>query len=435
MSGHIPDDANDDATIVRTRAAAGPAAGGPRPARPGVARPAAPEINAFPGSDLNPLLQAAHPLLLLAVQLRHSATVENVEELRGQVQTHIRRFDSHMQEARVHAPDAIAGRYVLCAMVDEAVLGAKWGERSSWSQKTLLVTFHGEAYGGAKFFQLLERLMEDVPRHIDLLELMYACLVLGFAGRYQIEAGGRARLAEIQDDLYRRIRSQRGQPAADLSPHWHGIQDRRSPLMHYVPLWIGGAVSLCLLVGVFIGLHSRLSALASPISAAAAQIGLQTLQPPASAVPAPRTARETLKQLLTEQETAGVLEVNVGPAADVQVRLRTSRMFESGDDKVAPGERALIEQVGDALEKVPGRIVVVGHTDDLPIRSLRFSDNYELSAARAQAVADVIGTRLNDPGRMEVVGAGASQPIALPPTLPGNRDRNRRVDILFEPGE
>ena len=67
--------------------------------------------------------------------------------------------------------------------------------------------------------------------------------------------------------------------------------------------------------------------------------------------------------------------------------------------------------------------------------SLRFKDNYELSTERARAVAEALGAQMTDAGRIEVVGAGPSQPVALPPHLPENRMRNRRVEILFQPGD
>ncbi|MBN6112334.1 type VI secretion system protein TssL, partial [Xanthomonas sp. CFBP 8700] len=73
--------------------------------------------------------------------------------------------------------------------------------------------------------------------------------------------------------------------------------------------------------------------------------------------------------------------------------------------------------------------------DDQPLRSLRFKDNYALSAARAEAVAQLLGQRLSVPGRIESAGAGDSQPVAVPPDLAANRTRNRRVEILFQPGE
>jgi type VI secretion system protein ImpK len=93
----------------------------------------------------------------------------------------------------------------------------------------------------------------------------------------------------------------------------------------------------------------------------------------------------------------------------------------------------LLHAITAALNQVPGRVIVVGHTDDQPIRSLKFKDNFALSAARARSVTQLLGQGLDDPARLESSGAGASQPIAVPPDLPANRARNRRVEIMYIP--
>ncbi|MCC4600423.1 type IVB secretion system protein IcmH/DotU [Xanthomonas melonis] len=390
------------------------------------------DISELLGRSVNPLVQAATPLLLLAVQLRHSAQLPEVARLREQVMAQIRRFEQRARQGGAPVEAVTAARYVLCALLDEAVLNAPWGERSGWSQKTLLVVFHSESYGGAKFFQILERLCADVRRHLDLIELMYLCLALGFAGRYQIEAGGLARLGEIQDDLYRRIRAERGAAPDSLAPRWRGVEDRRR-LGRFLPLWAAALLGLSVLVVAFVWFQTRLSSLAAPIGAQAAQWGLAPATPPDATPLPPPPVR--LKQLLAAPERDGLLSVDEQPDGQSRVRLSSAAMFASGGVDVEPDQRGLIAQIAAAIEQLPGRVIVVGHTDDVPVRSLRFADNYALSAARAQAVAQLLRAQLTTPGRVEALGAGDSQPLARPPQLPANRARNRRVDILFQPGE
>lgn len=401
----------------------------PQPAQTAEARA---EISEFLGDSLNPLVQAATPLLLLAVQLRHSVHAPDVAHLREQAEVQIRRFESRVRQARC-APEAVmTARYVLCAALDEAVLNAPWGERSGWSQRTLLTSFHGESYGGAKVFVILERLCEDAPRHVELLELLYLCLALGFAGRYQIEADGAARLSAIQDDLHRRIRSQRGGTPAELAPHWRGVEDRRDRLGRVLPLWVVVLATCCVLLGSFLWLRGQLNALSAPISAQAARIGIDS-----GRVPEPRRAAPTLrlKQLLAPEARAGLLSVDEQADGHARVRLNAAAMFASGGVELDPGQRPLLARIAAALDQLRGRVIVVGHTDDQPLRSLQWKDNFALSAARAQVVADALGQGLREAARIESIGAGDSQPLASPPQLPANRARNRRVEILFEPGD
>ena len=422
----------DDATLVRPRG------GVPSAVTPPVASSAAPYVQAAPAADfaaltggaMNPLVRAASPLLLLAVQLRHSATPPDVARLREQAVTQMRRFEAAANAAGVPAQTVTAARYVLCTMLDEAVLSAPWGEQSGWAQKTLLVTFHGESYGGAKFFQILERLYADPARHIDLMELMYACLALGFAGRYQIESGGRAKLADIQEDLYRRMRAQRAAPAAELASHWRGIEDRRNPLVRYVPLWVIAAAAACVLLGTFLFFYTRLNAASAPISALASQVGLENVELPNTTQVPPH---KTLKELLAPEAAAGKLQIIEQGNGRELVRLSATGMFASGGVEVEPQVIPVLHAITAALNQVPGRVIVVGNTDDVPIRSLHYKDNFALSAARADAVVKILDGGLNDPGRLESSGAGASMPIALPPNLPANRARTRRVDLIYIP--
>ncbi|WEN16898.1 type IVB secretion system protein IcmH/DotU [Rhodanobacter sp. AS-Z3] len=437
-----------DATVVRPRGAA-PAPAAPPPAaqpttpvvaaRSSAARaeavpPAA--ISDFLGGGLNALVQAASPLLLLAVQLRNSVSQPDAAHLREQVIAQVRQFESNAQAAGIAAQTITAARYVLCATLDESVMNTPWGQQSGWAAKTLLVVFHGESYGGEKFFIILDRLCADFSKHIDLIELMYICLALGFGGRYQIEADGRAKLADIQEELYRRLKSQRPPAVEELAPHWRGIEDRRNPLVRHVPLWVIVAAAACLLLGAFLYFFTRLNELSSPVSAQVVQIGLKTAVPPDDALrrqAQPPVARKSLKQLLAPEEQAGALTVDEKPDGSALVRLNATAMFASGGTEVTDKQIPMLHAITAALNQVPGRVVVVGHTDDQPVHSLRFKDNYALSAERAKSVLQILSQGIDNAGRLESSGAGSSQPIALPPDLPANRARNRRVEILYSP--
>jgi len=449
-NGPNDDDPLRDATVVRPRGAPTPPPA-PAPAPAPAARPAAAPMRApaaraemappaaigdFLGGGLNALVQAASPLLLLAVQLRNSVSQPDAAHLRDQVIAQVRQFESHAQATGVAAQTVTAARYVLCSTLDESVMNTPWGQQSGWAAKTLLVIFHGESYGGEKFFVILDRLCADFSRHIDLIELMYICLTLGFGGRYQIEADGRAKLADIQEDLYRRLKGQRAPAAEELAPHWKGIEDRRNPLVRYVPLWVIVAAGACLLLGAFLYFYTRLNELSSPVSAQVAQIGLKSAVPPDEArvrQAQPKVAHKSLKQLLAPQEQAGALTVDEKPDGSALVRLNAAAMFASGGTEVAEKQIPMLHAITAALNQVPGRVIVVGHTDDQPVHSLKFKDNYALSAERARSVLQILGQGIDNAGRLESSGAGSSQPIAVPASLPENRARNRRVEILYSP--
>ena len=89
-----------------------------------------------------------------------------------------------------------------------------------------------------------------------------------------------------------------------------------------------------------------------------------------------------------------------------------------------------LQHLANALNQVPGRILVEGHTDDQPVRSLRYHDNFELSRERALSVVKVLQLGLDNDARMSWTGVGPTRPLYTPPSDPENRARNRRVEII-----
>ena len=136
-------------------------------------------------------MQAATPLLVLAGRLRGQISQADVDALRRQTTQEIRAFEDRAKMSAVPPEDVLAARYALCTVIDEAVLNTPWGAQSGWSTQSLLVTFHREASGGEKFFQILDRVSADPSRYLSLLELLYVCLALGFEGKYRLDERGR----------------------------------------------------------------------------------------------------------------------------------------------------------------------------------------------------------------------------------------------------
>lgn len=372
----------------------------------------------------NQIIQAAAPLLTLGARLSTSVHQANIATLRQQAVQEVRAFEERMRGAGVGAEDAVVARYVLCGFMDSAVLNTPWGAQGDWASQSLLVLFHKEVSSGEKFFDIVGRLRTDPKRYIDLIELAYVCLALGYEGKYRHDPSGQGRLAELQHDLYRLIREQRQVRDEDLSPHWKGVEDRRNPIIRYVPWWIIAAAGLAILTGTFVVLHTKLAAQAQPIEAA--------LAGPAETVDYPATAparANRLEELLAPEASAKRLTVEEFGGKTV-VTLIAPELFRSGSARVNPDLYQTLRAVALALNQVPGRIVIVGHTDDQPVRSVRFADNFDLSRQRAVAVAELLKPALATPGRLEWQGAGSTQPRYKPVDSAENRARNRRVEII-----
>ena len=243
------------------------------------ASPITDTMRATLGIGLNPLVQAASPLLLLAAQMRETLSMD-VAGLRRHAMDEIRRFEEQARAAGVSSEVVLSARYTLCAGLDEAVLSTPWGNQSEWAQHPLLVQLHREAWGGEKFFDMLDRISQDTARYIDLMELQYLGIAFGFAGKYQIQERGQEHLQQVQHDLYRRIREYRGQPAPELSLQWRGLEDRRNPLTRHVPWWLVSIAALAILAVAFTGYYASLAATADPVHAELAKIGLEEFSAP-----------------------------------------------------------------------------------------------------------------------------------------------------------
>jgi len=251
---------------------------------------------------------------------------------------------------------ARAARYALCASLDEAVLSTPWGAQSEWAQQTLLVALHREAWGGEKFFEMLDKISEEPARHIDLMELLYLCLALGFAGKYQVVDRGHAKLAEVQQNLYRKIRTQRGTPPADLSHRWRGLQDRRNPLIRYVPWWVVGAAHSPSSPSRSSCTTTRLGDASEPVQATLAKVGLEEFSVPR---PLPPPVGPTLKQLLAPEEAKGIMSVEENGGRTLITLLATD-LFASGSATVNHAHDETLRRLADALDKVRGRVLVTG---------------------------------------------------------------------------
>ncbi|RMP08615.1 Type IV/VI secretion system protein [Pseudomonas viridiflava] len=187
---------------------------------------------------VNPLVAAASELLAQVSRLSAAEGFGDIALLNVQLSDQIKLFEAVGRRNAIENDQLLAARYVLCTVVDEAVLNTPWGSKSDWSKISLLSRFHKETFGGEKFFQLLEKLSANPFKHLPMLELMYLCLALGFEGKYRSHRLNGHELEDIRDSLYRQIRHVRGDVSRTLSPRWQGAPSRASERLRVVPVWL-----------------------------------------------------------------------------------------------------------------------------------------------------------------------------------------------------
>lgn len=118
----------------------------------------------------------------------------------------------------------------------------------------------------------------------------------------------------------------------------------------------------------------------------------------------------------------------------VYVSLSDKLLFKSGSAKVEEKGQDAIKLLADVLNKNPDiDIAVEGHTDNVPIKTSQYKDNWDLSVARATNIVRLLTEEYKvNPRRLTSSGKGEYFPVAEN-TTPEGRARNRRTEIILSP--
>lgn len=200
----------------------------------------------------NPLLAAASPLF----QAISEVSVEGYAAptgLKDELIKRIKDFEFTALSQGCDNTEIIASRYVLCTALDEAITTKPWSSRLDWMKNSLLIIFHNETSGGEKLFLLLDKLSRNPAKHINILELIYICMSLGYEGKYRVLQRGLSELDAIRNSLYRQIRLIRGEQQKDLALNWQRVTPGKPQLPLYVPVWLIACMALCCLSLVYAG--------------------------------------------------------------------------------------------------------------------------------------------------------------------------------------
>jgi chemotaxis protein MotB len=154
--------------------------------------------------------------------------------------------------------------------------------------------------------------------------------------------------------------------------------------------------------------------------------------PSASSGPVPEIAPEPdLLASLALDHLDKNIEVIVSKGT-VSFRISSEVLFNSGEANLSGAGRDVMSRLVPTLGSIPGyRVVVEGHTDNVPIQTDRFPSNWELSTGRAASVVRQLQSQGIDAARMRATGYADTRPIAPNDTAQG-RATNRHVDVILE---
>lgn len=160
-------------------------------------------------SGINPLIESATELFFVHYQIIKGRFSDG-QKIKAFIQNAFLKFEMQSQQAVLPKSLVQSAKYVLCTFLDETVLQAEWGRNSDWGRHTLLSQFFNETWGGKTVFKIRQFCLENLHEYIDLLEMIYLCLCLGFRGQYGTEANGEVMLDRVKRETYQAILEYRG---------------------------------------------------------------------------------------------------------------------------------------------------------------------------------------------------------------------------------
>lgn len=137
-----------------------------------------------------------------------------------------------------------------------------------------------------------------------------------------------------------------------------------------------------------------------------------------------------IQKILEESKLDGQVKLEINERG-LLIRFLENVLFDSGKADLKPQAMEIIDKVSDILKDAPRRILVEGHTDNVPISTFKFPSNWELSTTRA---VNVVKYMIDHNGiaaiRLSASGYSDQHPISENSSVEGKKN-NRRVDMVI----
>ncbi len=141
--------------------------------------------------------------------------------------------------------------------------------------------------------------------------------------------------------------------------------------------------------------------------------------------------KETMDQYIMTNHLKNELKTTLTEEG-LMIRIKETALFPSGSAELVDESQLVVPVVAGLLAAIPERVIISGHTDNLPIATAQYPSNWELSSARAMTFMKALfmsNATLN-PARFSAIGYSEYRPVASNDTEEG-RARNRRVEIMI----
>ncbi len=181
---------------------------------------------------LGELMEEGIYLLFL---LRNGQAPKSHDEFHRRVGKFLAQFETNAHNLNKSASAIEDAKYAFCATMDEIILASSFSIRPLWERSPLQLRLFGEHLAGEHFFDKLEKLRIDPVINVDVLEVFYTMLLLGFQGKYIIE--GSEKLDYLISRLGQEITHARG-GRHGFAPNWNLPHKFQSYVRDDLPLWL-----------------------------------------------------------------------------------------------------------------------------------------------------------------------------------------------------
>ncbi|WP_045406809.1 type VI secretion system protein TssL, long form [Vibrio jasicida] len=377
---------------------------------------------------LNPILAEANGILSMVGKIRSTASHSDVLFLKETLAQKLRDYENRLRQHNVELETIDTARYCLCCSIDEAVLNTHWGSQSTWSHDSLLSSFYSSSQGGEAFFKHLDNALSQPESQLDLLELMYVCLSLGFVGQYRLEKNGLENHRRLRKQIMSILKSYGRGTAKEMSANIDKRTLTGSQMSERAPLWVVCSVTSAILVCVFMYLSYDLNSASNRTFSNLVNLIQSDRQVSSAELESKvQPVADRISMYLATEMNKGLVTVEALPDR-VRISLKAQDLFESGSADVVAYIQPVVSKIARTLEATEGKILVTGHTDDNPIFTSKYPSNWHLSLARATAMSDQLIANSGLEGRVLPEGLGDARPL-VENTSSDNRALNRRIEI------
>lgn len=137
-----------------------------------------------------------------------------------------------------------------------------------------------------------------------------------------------------------------------------------------------------------------------------------------------------INEIFQQEALEDIASIQVVGPGEAVIRMGDELLFDAGEAELKPQAIRVLEGIVNSVRGRTAKVYVEGHTDNIPINTIQFPSNWDLSTSRAVTVVRLFEERGIPPEQLAALGHGEYAPLESNDT-PGGRRKNRRVELYI----